>query len=163
MKELGRYLKITRNENGVSIEEAADDLNIEVSDIENIEKGNVKAFKDVYELRFNILNYAKYLGLNPNKVADEFNEFLFEHTSKISVKDVKETAKKRKEQEEKRIKSPYTMDYKPKKNLKPIFVFLAGVLVLSLILFIFLKLINRQPVRNTELKGVRYSSYEYTN
>ena len=84
MKELGEYLKQTRLSNGVSITEACEDLEFSTSHLENIESGNVKAFKDVYELKESIRVYAKYLGLNADKVMDEFNNFLFQHTSRIS-------------------------------------------------------------------------------
>ena len=79
MKELGEYLKDVRINNGVSLEEAAEDNELSASQLENIENGNIKAFKDVYKLKEYMKNYAKYLGLDPNEVADEFNEFLFEH------------------------------------------------------------------------------------
>ena len=78
MKELGEYLKRTRVSNGVSIAEAAEDLELSTSQIENIESGNVRAFKDVYSLKDLIKHYAKYLGLDSEKIADEFNGFLFE-------------------------------------------------------------------------------------
>ena len=51
MKELGEYLQDTRRSNGVSLEEAASDLNVDVSYLENIESANVRAFKDVYYLK----------------------------------------------------------------------------------------------------------------
>lgn len=37
MKELGEYLKHTRISNGVSMEEAAEDLELSTSQLENIE------------------------------------------------------------------------------------------------------------------------------
>lgn len=113
MKELGEYLKRTRTSNGVSIAEAAEDLELSTSQIENIESGNVRAFKDVYSLKELIKQYAKYLGLDPEKVVDEFNEFLFEHTSKISLDDIK-AAQKKLEESEKKTKSPYTRNIKRK-------------------------------------------------
>ena len=115
MKELGYYLEDTRRSNGVSLEEAASDLNVDVSYLENIESANVRAFKDVYYMRKLVKEYAKYLGLSPEKIQDEFNDFLFEHTSKISLDDIME-AKKKKEEEEKtkKIQSPYTKEYKRK-------------------------------------------------
>ena len=45
MKELGEYLRDTRIQNGVSIEEAAEDNELSASQLENIENGNVKALK----------------------------------------------------------------------------------------------------------------------
>ena len=54
MKELGEYLKRTRISNGVSLTEACEDLEFSTSHLENIESGNVRAFKDVYELKESI-------------------------------------------------------------------------------------------------------------
>ena len=51
MKELGEYLKQTRIDNGVGLTEAAEDLELSTSQLENIESGNVRAFKDVYNLK----------------------------------------------------------------------------------------------------------------
>ena len=51
MKELGEYLKRTRISNGVSLTEACEDLDFSTSHLENIESGNVRAFKDVYNLK----------------------------------------------------------------------------------------------------------------
>ena len=39
MKELGEYFKTTRIKNGVSLEEAAEDLDVSTSLLENIESG----------------------------------------------------------------------------------------------------------------------------
>ena len=78
MKDLGSYLKNERVSSGVSLSEAAEDLNLSITLLENIESGNVRAFKDVYELKEYIKRYAKYLGADPDKAVDEFNGFLFE-------------------------------------------------------------------------------------
>ena len=51
MKELGAYLKQVRISNGVNIAEVAEDLDLTVTELENIESGNAKAFKDLYELK----------------------------------------------------------------------------------------------------------------
>ena len=162
MKELGEYLKKTRIGNGVSITEACEDLEFSTSHLENIESGNVKAFKDVYELRDSIRQYAKYLGLNSDKVTDEFNNFLFQHTSKISLDDILEAQKKKEEeQKEKKVKSPYTKEYKKKINLWPLVYFLVGVLILSVIIYIVVSSINKKPERTDELKR-RIEVYEYT-
>ena len=109
MKELGEYLRETRENNYVSIAEAAEDLKIPEITISNIESGNTRAFRDMYELKDKVKEYAKYLGLDPEKVVDEFNDFLFEHTSKISLKDILEAEEEEKSKEEaKKVASPYT-------------------------------------------------------
>ena len=155
MKELGVYLRQTRIENGVSLEEAAEDMNISVTQLENIESGNTKAFKDVYKLKQHIKFYAKYLGLNPEKVVDNFNEFLFEHTSRISLDDIKKAREgnQKTEEEANKIKSPYTIYHKPKLNLWPIIVIvIAIVIVLIIVILVMLgKVVNTKP-RTNELK-----------
>lgn len=154
MKELGEYLKQTRVGNGVSITEACEDLELSTSQLENIESGNVKAFKDIYELRDYIKLYAKYLGLNSDKVLDEFNGFLFQHTSKISLDEILAAQKKKEsEQEARKVKSPYTKEYKEKFNFMPIVYFITAVLIIVLIIFIILNSIHKAPERTDELKG----------
>ena len=164
MKELGYYLEDTRRNNGVSLEEAASDLNVDVSYLENIESANVRAFKDVYYMRELVKEYAKYLGLSEEKIQDEFNDFLFEHTSKISLDDIMEAKKKKDEEERldntKKIQSPYTKEYKRK--IKKLPFVLAGVIFLLAIIIsiVVIKTINREPVVTSELKGIEV--YEYT-
>ena len=70
MKDLGNYLKKERIASGVSLDEAANDMGISVTLLENIELGNTKAFKDIYELRELVKKYAKYLGLDINMIND---------------------------------------------------------------------------------------------
>lgn len=154
MKELGEYLKQTRIENGVSITEACEDLEFSTSQLENIESGNVKAFKDVYDLKKYIKLYAKYLGLDSDKVVDEFNGFLFQHTSKISLDDIVAAQKMKEEQErERKVKSPYTKEYKEKFNFMPIIYAILGILLMMAILYLIISHINKAPKRTNELKG----------
>ena len=164
MKELGEYLKRTRISNGVSITEACEDLDFSTSHLENIESGNVRAFKDIYELKDSIKLYAKYLGLDSDKVMDEFNGFLFQHTSKISLDDILE-AQKRKEAELKKIKSPYTKEYKEKFNIWPIVSIIVGFILLILIIYIIFVHVHKTPKRVDELKSLKEERfiYEFTN
>ena len=107
MKEIGAALKEAREDMGVSLEEAAADLKLRVTQLENIEAGNLDAFKDVFYLKYFIRDYAKYLGLNYDDMIDEFNEYLFDYTSKISIDDIrkakKKLNKKRKKQKKKNV------------------------------------------------------------
>lgn len=134
MKEIGEELKAAREEHGVSIEEAASDLNLRVSQIENIESGNLKVFKDVFYLKCFIRDYAKYLGLDEEKIIDEFNEFFFEETSKIPIKEIEQASleKQKIKNKEGKISSPYTMEEKPKTKIVPIIV----TLIISLLVFL---------------------------
>ncbi len=138
MKEIGEKLKQVREEQGVSIQEAAEDLNIRVSQIENIEAGNLKVFKDVFYLKCFIRDYAKYLGLDEEKIMDEFNEFFFEETSKIPIAEIEKASKeKQKEQkQEKKVVSPYTMEEKQSSKIIPVIVTLIILLLIFLIGYI---------------------------
>lgn len=129
MKEIGEKLKESRESIGVSIEEVAEDLKIRPSQIENIEAGNMDAFKDVFYLKYFIRDYAKYLGLDKEDLVDEFNEYLFDYTSKLSLDDIK-NAKKSK-QEQKKIKSPYTLERKSKISIIPFVIY--GLIIILVI------------------------------
>ena len=135
MKEIGQKLKSAREDMGVSIEEVAEDLKIRPSQIENIEAGNSKAFDDVFYLKYFIRDYAKYLGLNKDDLVDEFNEYLFDYTSRLSLDDIKNAKKEKKTT--KVIKSPYTLDRKTRRSIVPFLVYaLIVVLIVSIIYFI---------------------------
>ena len=135
MKEIGEELKATREAHGLSTQEVAEDLNLRVSQIENIEQGNLKVFKDVFYLKCFIRDYAKYLGLDEEKMMDEFNKYFFEETSKIPIKEIEKASreKKKEQSQEKKVASPYTITEKPKSKLIPIITGLIIVLLLILI------------------------------
>lgn len=151
MKELGQFLKHTRLRSGLGTSEVCEDLDFSTSQLENIESGNFKAFKDIYELREMIKKYSNYLGLDVNKVVDEFNSYLFEKTSKISLDDIKDAEKIK---EENKVKSPYTKEYKEKMNVLPIIYIVSGIIVLFLVLFIIFFNVNKTPVKSDELMGI---------
>lgn len=132
MKEIGESLKEARENMGISIEEVASDLKLSVKQIENIEAGNIDAFKDIFYLKYFIRDYSKYLGLDYEDMIDEFNEYLFDYTSKISLNDIKKAKKQiENKKQEKKIASPYTLE---KKNriylpLTLIYVFIIVIIV----------------------------------
>ena len=162
MKELGEFLKKTRISNGVSVTEACEDLDFSTSHLENIESGNIRAFKDVYELRTMVKSYAKYLGLDPEKIVDEFNGFLFQHTSKISLDDI--AAAQNKTENEKKVKSPYTKEYKKEIKKWPFFCMAFAILLFIVLLYLILSFFNKAPDRINELKGIKEVNYfEYSN
>ena len=146
MKELGNYLKETREANGVSLDEAADDLKIDRFLLEGLEEGNIRAFKDVLGIRDIVKVYSKYLGLKPEEVIEEFNDFLFEHTSKISLEDILEEEKKQKEAP-KKIASPYTAIKIKKKHSSKLKILLIWFILL-LILISVVVLLHRPPKEN---------------
>lgn len=152
MKEIGEALKDARENIGLSIEEVASDLKLRPSQIENIETGNIDAFKDVFYLKYFIKDYAKYLGLSYEELIDEFNEYLFDYTSKISLDDIKK-AKKKSDKKDKRIASPYTIERKHKINLK--IMLLVFLILLAIIISIFtIKIIIDNKNTNSQIDNV---------
>ena len=76
MNEIGELLRQTREDSGVSLEEASGDLEIKTLILENIEDGNIGCFKDIFVLKDYIYDYAKYLGLDVEEIIDEDDETL---------------------------------------------------------------------------------------
>lgn len=150
MKEIGELLRETRNQNGVSIEEASQDLNYKQSQLEDVENGNYKAFKDIFLLKCIITDYSKYLGLNSEEIIDEFNEYVFESTSKIPIDDI-EKASKRKQDD--KIMSPYTKQEKEKSKLP---IILGIILVVLIISFIAVTIYNGTKDTSTDNIKVSY-------
>lgn len=160
MKELVESLSILRKNNGVTVTEASNDLGITEKELEALESGNFKAFKDVYDLKRIISNYAKYLGLDEEKIIDEFNDFLFEKTSKISKEDIQEVKKKALEKEEK-VSSPYTKVGKTRYDFAPIVLLVVLLVFISLVVYLLLSQIKKDDVINHELMG-KEVYYEFT-
>lgn len=144
MKEIGLKLKLKREENGVSLEEAAEDLKIRASQLASIEEGKKDDFKDVFSLKYFIRDYAKYLGLDGEEMLDDFNEYLFEQTSKISLEEIEE-ARKEKEEREKNMKilSPYTITQKDKKRMYILIIVVAIVALTGIISYVVISNQNK--------------------
>ncbi len=133
MKEIGEKLKEAREEMGVSIEEVSEDLKLRPSQINNLEQGNMDAFKDIFYLKYFIRDYAKYLGLSYEDMVDDFNEYLFDYTSKISLDDIRKVQKKgTKKSDSKRIMSPYTLERKQSFPVIPFLIISVVVLLFAI-------------------------------
>ena len=118
MKEIGEKLKEARESIGITVEEVSEDLKVRPSQVEEVEKGNIKALKDIFSLKNFIRDYSKYLGLSYDEVIDEFNEYLFDYTSQISLEDIKKAKNKDDSvKKEKKVISPYTMEPKKKNKI----------------------------------------------
>lgn len=151
MNEIGELFRVTREEAGVSLGEASKDLDIKEVILENIEDGNIGCFKDIFVLKDNIYNYAKYLGIDPDQIVNEFNEYMFEYTSKIPVKEIERQMQvQNAKQEKKEIASPYTaVSKKHNKN----FYILFYSLVILLAIFVVIWSV-KQVVVNQETAAV---------
>ena len=135
MKNIGLKLKEKREENGLSIEEVAEDLKMRPSQITSIEEGKKDDFKDIFYLKYFIRDYAKYLGLDSEKIIDEFNEYLFDETSKIPI-DIIEQAKKEKKEDTEELSSPYTKKEKNKIKIPKIIIGLFILITLIIVGYI---------------------------
>lgn len=132
MKNIGLKLKEKREENGLSIDEVAEDLKMRPSQIKSIEEGEADDFKDVVYLKYFIRDYSKYLGLDSEKIIDEFNEYLFDATSKIPLNLIEE-AKKEKKKDKNTLSSPYTKDKPKKSNNYKILIGIISTIVLIIV------------------------------
>ena len=160
VKELGEEFSILRKSNGVSREEASSDLGITVTELECLENGNFKVFKDVYELKRIILSYAKYLGLPEEKILDEFNDYLFEKTSRINKLDIQELKKK---EEEEKVISPYTKVGKTRYDVAPVVLLIVLLLFISLVVYLVLSFVKRKDDENIAyMLGKEVICYELT-
>ncbi len=135
MNEIGLRLKEKREENGVSVDEAATDLKVRPSQIASLEAGRKDDFKDVLFLKYLIRDYSKYLGLDSEQMVDKFNEFLFDYTSKIPVDAIEEAKKNKKD--EKVIVSPYT-SFKDKNFGFVKYIIIAIVIIVLVVAVYFL-------------------------
>ena len=138
MIEVGDSLRNSREVSGVTLEEVSTDLDIPVILLEQIEDGNMGAFKDVFELKEYIRKYAKYIGLDPDEVIDVFNGDMFERTSKIPMDKIEEAVKENAIEEEKdtRVASPYTKAI-PKIKTTPYIVALIIAIIIMIIALIW--------------------------
>ena len=159
MKEIGEKLKETRESMEISIDEVAQDLKIRPSQIEKMEEGNREAFKDVFYLKMFIKNYAKYLGLDEDEIIEEFNDYLFDFTSKINIDDIKRAEKDKLKKEKKiktvKISSPYTVMKNQQRNI-PRFLIIGGIVVFIIIIVYIIILLtskNGNEVTNTIMMG----------
>ena len=145
MKEIGQSFKEARESIGISKEEVIKDLNITESQLDNLEDGNINAFKDVFFLKETVKKYAKYLNLDEDGIMDNFNDFMFSYTSRIPVEDILEQTRELKELEklkdDNKIVSPYTRKRK-ESNLKYIIIYSVSIIILIVLVVLIVKYVT---------------------
>lgn len=165
MKEIGNLFKEKREEIGIKISEAASDMEVTEAQLENLEDGASNAFKDIFFLKDLIKKYAKYLNVNEEEVMEEFNEFVFNLTSKIPVDEieqkVKEIEKENDKEERTRISSPYTKKKVRKAKLKPVVFYSIITIILVCVTFILLNLFLSSRRQSNLIIGSE-KLYEFT-
>ena len=157
MKEIGDSFKLARETIGISKEEVIKDLNITESQLDNLEDGNVNAFKDVFFLKETIKKYAIYLNLDEDEIINKFNDFMFGYTSRIPIEDILEQTKeinlKELKNEENKIVSPYTIKRKDN-STKYTILYIAAIVVLIMLVIIIIKYIT-----DKEDNKLNYNNY----
>lgn len=135
MKDIGEKLRIKREENGLSIDEVANDLKLRPNQINDIELGEKDSFRDVSEIKDIIEEYSKYLGIDSDKLIDEFNEYMFDCTSRIPI-DVIQSALNNKDDsstvDSKKVSSPYTV----RNNKSRFYRFVFGCVFVIVLVFV---------------------------
>lgn len=160
MKEIGEKLKEARENMEISIEEAAEDLKLDPQILENLEQGNKAAFKDVLYLKFYIRDYSKYLGLNYDEMVEEFNEYLFDYTSKISLDDIK-NANKSQKNVKKEILSPYTIERKQQHSIPTFLIYILSALLIVIIIYCIILFINKDSNKDNVISYSLEELYEF--
>lgn len=160
MNEIGERLKEARESMGISIEEASEDLKIKPSQLVDIEEGKREAFKDILYLKYFVRDYSKYLGLDYEAMVEDFNEFVFDYTSKISIDDIKKTTDKN-NKKIKKIVSPYTIDNE-KKNKIPMSI-IVGIVIVIICIITYVIISFAIHKNNCNISHINYSKQEVLN
>lgn len=153
MEEIADLLKETRENSGINLDEVSKDLDIDEVILTNIEEGKIGSFKDIFLLKEYLTNYAKYLGLDSERILAEFNEYLFEYTSRIPVKEIEKTIELNIKENAEKVVSPYTVD-RPK-NQKVMYI-LIYVLIFILVLLAIFWSVNQITVEKNNAYVISY-------
>ena len=163
MKEIGDSFRNARETIGISKSEVIKDLDITESQLDNLEDGNINAFKDVFFLKETVKKYAKYLNLNEDEIMDNFNDFMFSYTSRIPVEDILEQTKEiqllESKNDENKIVSPYTIKRKKKSNLKYIIIYTFSVIILIVLVILIVKYVTDKQIEEKELYSIVEKEY----
>lgn len=149
MKEIGEAFREARSEIGISKEEVIKDLGVTESQLDNLEDGNVNAFKDIFFLKDIVRKYAKYLNLDEDEIVDKFNDFIFGYTSRIPINDILEQTREinilELKNKENKIVSPYTNPTKNNDKNKQILIYGVTIFILLILVFLIIKfIINKE-------------------
>lgn len=158
MKEIGNSFKTARETIGISKSEVIKDLDITESQLDNLEDGNINAFKDVFFLKDIVKKYAKYLNLNEDEIMDNFNDFMFSYTSRIPVEEILEQTREIKilerQNDENKIVSPYTIKRKKNNNIKYALIYTFAVIILIVLVILIVKYVTDKQVEEKELYNI---------
>lgn len=154
MKEIGDAFKEARGEIGISKDEVIKDLNITESQLDNLEDGNVNAFKDIFFLKDIVKKYAKYLNLDEDEIIDKFNDFIFGYTSRIPIDDILEQTREinilELKNKENKIVSPYTNPSRNNNNKRQILIYSIAIVILIILSILIVKFVTDKEIKTLE-------------
>lgn len=166
MKEIGIEFKTKREEIGLSLEEVSQDLDVTIPQLENLEDGNINAFKDVFFLKELIKKYSIYLNIDDEEIIKDFNNFVFDFTSKIPIQEIenkiKEIEKKEDEKVRKSISSPYTEKRVLKAKMKPVYWYAIITVILCMLVLIIANTVVTHKNKENKVGYVIGGKYEFT-
>ena len=76
--------------------------------------------------------------MDKEDLIDEFNEYLFDYTSRLSLDDIK--AAKKSKKENRRIKSPYTIERKNRISIIMFGIYVIIALLIAMIIYLIISL-----------------------
>lgn len=89
----GNRLKQARTSQNITLDQVASELFILRRHLEAIEAEDFKALPQIAFARGFVINYAKYLGLDPDQIADSFNRNYPDELKKKSIDDIESPLK----------------------------------------------------------------------
>lgn len=156
MKDIGKEFRTKRKSMGVKIKEVCEDLDITEAQLENLEEGNINAFKDIFFLKETMKKYSRYLNIDEEETMNRFNEYVFDYTSKIPVKELTQQLRmiEQEEKEERKVKSPYTQKTKITNKVNPIFTYIMLVIVIVVVAVVVISVIKTSVEKNNTISYV---------
>ncbi len=99
-------------------------------------------------LKYFIRDYAKYLGLDGEKMVDEFNEFLFDYTSKIPISEIEKAKDDNKNKKD--VVSPYTKVSEKSNNITMVILSIIIVAILIIVGYLIVSEIHKNDFMDND-------------
>ncbi len=151
LKDFSALLKTEREAKKITLKEIADSSKINIKFLEAIESGDFEVMPEVY-IRAFLKTYAKYVGLNPDKVINDFDlakRNKFGKTAETStVSAVEKSARK--------SESEFTEEKEEEEKKKGILLFsaIAAIVLIALAILFFFPEEEEKPPEETSFEEI---------
>ena len=149
LKDFSALLKTEREAKKITLKEIADSSKINIKFLEAIESGDFEVMPEVY-IRAFLKTYAKYVGLNPDKVINDFDlakRNKFGKTAETpTVSAVEKGARK--------SESEFTEEKEEKKKGILLFSAIAAIVLIALAILFFLPEEEENPPEETSFEEI---------